>query len=91
MKDFIIVTIIAFFATAWVFDTHSPPQAVKECVRGVAESTAAGNSKRDEIYGDFKMTDGYRDVKLRTTVFDDNDPRASGRNDADFPMSGTGN
>ncbi|HEY9755769.1 MAG TPA: hypothetical protein V6C97_11450 [Oculatellaceae cyanobacterium] len=91
MKEFIIVTIIALFATAWVFDTHSPPQGVKGAVSGVAASTPAGNYKKDEVYGDFKLTDGYRDLKIRTTVYDDNDPRASARNDSDFPLSGTGN
>jgi hypothetical protein len=91
MKEFIIITVIALFATAWVFDTHTPPQGVKGCVSGVSTSTPAGSKKTDEIYGDFKLTDEYRNLKIRTTVYDDNDPRAGGRNDSDFPMSGTGN
>jgi hypothetical protein len=88
LKEVIIISLIAFFATAWVLDSGAPPQAVKTGINGVVPSSRAGNAKKDEVFGDFKYTEGYRDIKIRTMIYDDKDPGASGRNDSDFPLSG---
>ena len=87
MKELIIIAIIAFFATAWVMDFHTPPQPVKVGVKDVGLGSISGCRKKDEMYGDFKMINGYRPIKYRYTIYDDKDKRVK-RNDADFPMSG---
>ena len=87
MKELIIITIIAFFATSWVFDTHSPPQPVKVGYKEPVPGNPSGTKKQDEMFGDFKMVNGTRPLKYRYMIYDDKDPRAK-RNDSEFPMSG---
>jgi hypothetical protein len=89
MKEMIIIAIVAFYATAWVMDTGAPAKPVKAGIDGLKASSLSGMRKQDEMLGDFRIKDGYRSLKMRTHVLDDNDPRAAGsRNDSDFPLSG---
>ena len=89
IKEIIIVGVVAFICTAWVADSGAPPQAVPIGIKGVTTSMPAGGKKGDEQIGDFKITGQSRQVKIRTQVYDDNDPKAEGnRNDSDFPLSG---
>jgi hypothetical protein len=70
-------------------DTGAPAKPIKAGIDGVKASTPSGMRKTDEILGDFRIKDGYRPLKMRTHVLDDDDPRAGGsRNDSDFPLSG---
>jgi hypothetical protein len=85
----IIIAVVVFIATAWVMDTGAPPKPINAGVEGVKTSTPSGLRKQDEIIGDFKIKDGYRPIKIRTQILDDEDPRAiKNRNDSDFPLSG---
>jgi hypothetical protein len=89
MKEIIILSLIAFACTTWVFNTGAQPQSSPIGIKGVATSSPAGNQKVEEMIGDFKITDGSRVLKIRTSVYDDHDPRAKNRNDSDFPLSGS--
>jgi hypothetical protein len=88
MKEMLIIFLAAFAATAWVMDTGAPPRPQKIGMSGTTRSQPISNKKEDGLLGDFKLTDGERLYKLRSTVYDDDDPRASGCGQYDFPTIG---
>jgi hypothetical protein len=87
MKEMLIIFLAAFAATAWVMDTGTPPRPQKIGMSGTERAQPSFNKKEDGLLGDFKLTDGNRLYTIRSTVYDDDDPRAA-CNKSDFPTIG---